>query len=104
MIRVDYDTQAYWKGCRDRKLIVARCGDCSRWIHPPKGLCPYCWSATINHEEVTGDARVYSFTETPQKDGASLVTIWAQFEGLENVTVLGLLEPVSGDITINDPL
>jgi uncharacterized OB-fold protein len=103
-MRVDYDTQAYWKGCDERKLIIARCGHCARWIHPPKAICPVCWSAVINYEEVSGEARVYSFTETPQKNGQPAVTIWAQFEGRENVIILGALEPVLGTIAINDPL
>ena len=103
MIRVDYDTKAYWEGCAQKKLVIARCGDCARWIHPPKSICPECWSNAIRHEECAGDAHVYTFTEIPQKAGKPRISVWAQLDTAE-VIVMGELDRDYDSIEIGHAL
>lgn len=103
MVRVDYDTRAYWDGCREQKLVIARCEDCSRWIHPPKAFCPDCWSGNIGRHECSGDAHVFTFTESPQKEGKPHVNLWAELDDAK-VLVMGALDPDYDSIAIGDAL
>jgi uncharacterized protein len=104
MVRVDYDTQTYWKGCAEKKLVIARCSACAHWIHPPKAVCPKCWSTDITHVERSGQAHVFTFTEIPQKGGGEpRTTIWAQLDDAD-VLVMGELQEGCGSISIDDPL
>ena len=102
--RVDADTRIYWQGCSEHKLMIARCQACRTYIHPPAGICPNCWSDDIGHEAVSGKARVYTFTETPSKDGDNAVTVWAELVEQERLIVLGALDKGSGSLRIGDEL
>jgi uncharacterized OB-fold protein len=89
---VDFDTEEYWAGCADRRLLIARCKDCRRWLHPPKGRCPQCWTTNIEREEVSGRARLYSFTEKPAAGGGpTTITVWAELAEQARLVVVGAL-------------
>ena len=57
--RVDHDTKAFYRGWLDRRLLVNRCADCGRWHHPPKPICPACWSTNVVPTEVSGRGTVH---------------------------------------------
>ena len=42
-------------------LCIQRCGDCGQWRHPPRRLCPSCYSAQSSYQAVSGRGSVYSF-------------------------------------------
>jgi uncharacterized protein len=100
---IDLDTAAYWAGCDEQRLLIARCETCRRWIHPPKGVCPRCWGTAIAHEEVSGAAKVYSFTEAADRE-AIPATVWAELLEQERLIVIGALLPALGKIEIGDEL
>lgn len=56
--RVDLDTRAFYEGLLVRELRINRCGDCGRWHHPPRPLCPSCWSFEIVPTAVRGSGEV----------------------------------------------
>ena len=106
--RVDYDTQAYWEGCERQELIIARCRDCSLWLHPPHAVCPECWSDNIGREPVSGDASIYSFTVTPgaRRPGHTVaITVWAELAEQERLIIVADLEPCdAASVAIGMPL
>ena len=57
--RVDHDNKAFFRGWLDRKLLVNRCADCGTWHHPPKPVCPACWSSALVPTEVSGRGTVH---------------------------------------------
>jgi uncharacterized OB-fold protein len=57
--RVDHDNKAFVRGWLDRKLLVNRCADCGTWHHPPKPVCPACWSSALVPTEVSGRGTVH---------------------------------------------
>jgi uncharacterized protein len=57
--RVDHDTKGFYRGWLDRRLLMNRCADCGRWHHPPKPLCPACWSTSIVPTEVSGRGKIH---------------------------------------------
>jgi hypothetical protein len=58
-VRVDHDNKAYYRGWLERRLLVNRCADCGTWHHPPKPICPRCWSTEVRPTEVGGRGTVY---------------------------------------------
>jgi uncharacterized protein len=58
------DTQPYWDGLRDRKLMLQCCGDCRKVRHYPRPVCDACWSMNTGWIEATGQGSVHSWTIT----------------------------------------
>lgn len=58
----DRDTQPFWDAVAERRLVVQRCRACERWIWQPKPVCNRCRAAEPEWTEVSGDARVASWT------------------------------------------
>jgi len=52
--RIDHDNKALYRGWLEKRLRMNRCDDCQRFHHPPKPVCPGCWSASLTPSEVSG--------------------------------------------------
>ena len=59
-------TQPFWDGCREHKLMIQRCQDCSTYIHYPRPVCSNCLSTNLAMEEVSGKGTLYSYTVVVQ--------------------------------------
>lgn len=55
------DTEFFWNGLRDNKLLIQRCGGCGRLRHPPRPMCPHCRSLDWAAVESSGRGTVYSY-------------------------------------------
>ncbi|GBD24891.1 hypothetical protein HRbin30_00205 [bacterium HR30] len=55
-------TAAYWRACREGRLEFRFCPRCQWYIHPPRPVCPRCYSSDLSFKAVSGKGRVYSFT------------------------------------------
>jgi len=53
-VQIDHDTKHMFRGWLDRQLLINRCGDCDRFHHPPKPVCPECWSSNLKPTAVSG--------------------------------------------------
>ena len=42
-----YDAPGHSGAWLDRKLLINRCDDCGHFHHPPKPVCPDCWSKSL---------------------------------------------------------
>ena len=60
----DQLTQPFWEAANSGKLVIQRCAQCSRYFHPPRGLCPDCLSSELRFEPASGRGIVYSYTVT----------------------------------------
>ncbi|MGA0606645.1 Zn-ribbon domain-containing OB-fold protein [Phenylobacterium sp. VNQ135] len=105
----NYDTRSYWEGCREKKLIIARCGDCRYWIHPPRGVCPKCWSDNIGYEECDGVAKVYSYVVLPaarqDNSGSDRITVWAELNDQERLIVVAdMVGSAPNEVAMEAPL
>ncbi|AHG64138.1 Zn-ribbon domain-containing OB-fold protein [Advenella mimigardefordensis] len=56
------DSQVYWQGARDRKLLIRRCNSCGQMHFMPRFICPDCWSEDLEWVESRGAGSVYSFS------------------------------------------
>lgn len=69
---VTRDNVAHYRGRLERRLLMARCADCGRWQHPPRPMCPSCWSWDLSMEEVSGRGAIHLLTvlhQGPSADG-----------------------------------
>ena len=58
-LRVDYDNREFYRGWLQRRLLINRCDSCRQWHHPPKPVCPHCWSKDLHATEVSGRGTVH---------------------------------------------
>ena len=61
-VRIDHDNLAFYRGLLNQLLLVNRCEDCGHWHHPPRPVCPRCWSSAVSATEVKGDGFVAIIT------------------------------------------
>jgi len=55
------DTQFFWDGVKDGRLLIQRCATCGALRHPPRPMCPHCHSLAWDTLESSGRGTVYSF-------------------------------------------
>ena len=56
---VDHDTAAHLRGRLDRQLLINRCAACGHWHHPPRPVCPQCWSTEVSAQPVGGTGTIH---------------------------------------------
>lgn len=70
---VDRDNAFHFRGLLERRLLVNRCDACGHRHHPPRPLCPVCWSFAVTPAEVTGRGTIALLTfVTRRADDAPL--------------------------------
>lgn len=55
------DTEFFWNGLKEHRLLIQRCAGCGALRHPPRPMCPRCNSLEWNIVESAGRGSVYSF-------------------------------------------
>jgi uncharacterized protein len=58
------DTQPYWDGLNEGKLLIQKCGQCGKLRHYPRPLCDACYSFEVEWVEASGIGKVHSWTVT----------------------------------------
>lgn len=58
-------TIAFWTGGANAQLLIVRCRDCGRWVHPPVDCCPDC-GGPLEPAPVSGDGVVFTYTVNHQ--------------------------------------
>jgi hypothetical protein len=61
----DRDTQPFWDGCNEHKLMIQRCGRCGTFRHFPRPVCHECSSFEWNWVESAGRGEVYTYIIVP---------------------------------------
>jgi uncharacterized OB-fold protein len=54
------DTQFFWDGLREHRLLIQRCAGCGVLRHPPRPMCPACRSLEWDAVEASGRGTVRS--------------------------------------------
>jgi uncharacterized OB-fold protein len=54
----------FWEGVALSELRIQRCSDCGRFQHYPRRICRECLSTRLHWQVVSGDARLYSWTQS----------------------------------------
>lgn len=54
------DTEAFWAGLREGRLLIQRCSACSTYRHPPSPICHSCLEGGHEWVEASGRGSVWS--------------------------------------------
>jgi uncharacterized OB-fold protein len=74
---IDGDNKEFYRGWLEHQLLLNRCQDCGRWHHPPKPVCPECWSTRVRPTPVKGVGTVHLLIwlrQGPPADGVDYST------------------------------
>ena len=101
------DTEFFWNGLRDNKLLIQRCGGCGELRHPPRPMCPKCRSLNWEAIESSGRGTVYSYVMPHQPrfpffDYPYVVALVELEEGVRIVSNLTDIDPA--DVTVGMPV
>jgi uncharacterized OB-fold protein len=58
---ISRDTEFFWAGLKDHKLLIQRCTDCQTLRVPPRPMCGNCQSLNWEAAESAGRGTVYSY-------------------------------------------
>ena len=56
------DTQPYWDGLRQGKLMLQACGSCGKVRHYPRPVCPHCYAMETRWVAAKGTGKVHTWT------------------------------------------
>ena len=87
------DTQFFWDGAKDNRLLIQRCRQCEVLRHPPRPMCPHCHGLEWDAIESSGRGTVYSFVmprhpQMPFFDEGYIVALVELEEGVRIVSNL----------------
>jgi uncharacterized OB-fold protein len=97
------DSQFFWDGVKDGRLLIQRCAACGLLRHPPRPMCPHCHSLAWDTLEASGRGTVYSFVmprhpQFPFFDDDYIVALIELEEGTRLVS--NLVDVAPGDARI----
>ena len=55
------DAQFFWDGADRGELLAQRCTGCSQFHHPPRPMCPDCFSVKQEEVKLSGRGTVYTW-------------------------------------------
>jgi uncharacterized OB-fold protein len=53
------DDAAHYRGRLARRLLLQHCEECGAWHHPPRPICPHCWSSRVVPTAVSGAGTIH---------------------------------------------
>ena len=76
------DTQFFWDGLAEHRLLIQRCTSCATLRHPPRPMCPSCNSLEWDTVAASGRGEVHSFVlprhpAMPVMSGVGNVQVWS---------------------------
>ena len=60
--QIDADSAPFWRGTRERRLMLPHCRACGRPHFPPRALCPHCHGDGIEWKRASGEGTIYTYT------------------------------------------
>lgn len=60
------ETEAFWTGGKNGRLLIQRCTNCGLYQHPPMPICSACRTETVGPVAVSGKGKVKSYTVNHQ--------------------------------------
>lgn len=118
----DADTQQFWQGLREGKLLLQHCDECKHVQYYQQALCRACGSEKLTHRPASGHGKVHSFSvvhrapgpafkaDVPYAvllvelaEGPRMISTYAGGDPADvtfDMDVTLVCEPVSGDITL----
>lgn len=61
---INVGDEVYFNAAAEGRLMVKKCGDCGKFHHYPRGVCPHCGSSNVAWTQAKGTGTIYSATLT----------------------------------------
>jgi uncharacterized protein len=93
------ETDEFWAGTAEGRLLLARCDTCGTVIWYPKACCPECGGLSVSWHQASGVGTIYSFTVVhrahgPFRDAVPFVVAYVELaEGPRVLTNIVECEP-----------
>ncbi len=55
------ETQPFWDGTRDGRLMIMHCNTCARDYFYPRPICPFCMSTDTSWKQASGRAKLHTY-------------------------------------------
>lgn len=65
----DADSQAYWQGLKEGKLLLQHCSDCAHVQFYQQAICRHCGGERLVHRAASGRGTVHSFSVVHRAPG-----------------------------------
>ncbi|KKB35191.1 Zn-ribbon domain-containing OB-fold protein [Bacillus thermotolerans] len=104
---IDSDSQPFWEGVREGKLLLQKCGDCERYIFYPRIICPHCFSEHMTWEETSGKGKIHSYTvihKAPPAFKGEVPYVVGVIDLDEGVRMLSRIIGDRNDLSIDQPV
>ncbi|MDE0808407.1 MAG: Zn-ribbon domain-containing OB-fold protein [Alphaproteobacteria bacterium] len=102
------DSQPYWDGLKDRRLMLQQCGDCGTIRHYPRPVCDQCYSMEVEWAEASRRGTVHSWSVSHHAFHPSfkedLPTTFVTVDLEENVRLVGILRDADAILSIGLPV
>ncbi|MCZ6558602.1 MAG: Zn-ribbon domain-containing OB-fold protein [SAR324 cluster bacterium] len=59
---IDAETRPFWDAAKAHKFVLQHCGDCGKYVHYPRAICPHCNGRNMDWRDASGEGEIYSFT------------------------------------------
>lgn len=59
---VNMETEAYWEGTKQGKLLLKKCNPCGKTHYYPRAVCPHCFSGDGSWYEASGKGKIYTYS------------------------------------------
>lgn len=92
------ETQAYWDGANEGKLMLRKCNDCGRAHHYPRQICPHCQSDNTEWFEASGKGEIYTYSQMLVGPVPYIIAFVALEEGPKMMT--NIVEANNADLSI----
>jgi uncharacterized OB-fold protein len=56
------NVENFYRYCAERKLMSVKCKGCGNIITPPRGLCPKCFTSSLEWFELKGRGKLLTYT------------------------------------------
>jgi uncharacterized OB-fold protein len=104
---ISQDTQFFWDGLKEDRLLIQRCASCGELRHPPGPVCTRCHSFDWDTVQASGRGTIYSYVvmhhpKLPAFDYPHVVGLVELEEGVRLVASLVGVDPT--DVRIGTPV
>jgi uncharacterized OB-fold protein len=102
------ESQPYWDGLKERRLMLQQCGECGTIRHYPRPVCDHCFSMEVEWVEASRRGTVHSWSESHHpfhpSFKADLPTMFVTVDLEEKVRLVGVLRDPEATLRVGLPV
>ena len=96
---INMETEAYWEGTAQGKLLLKRCCSCGETHFYPRAICPHCLSSDTEWFEASGKGKIYSYSIMRRAKIPYVMAYVTLDEGITMMT--NIVESDFGDVAVD---